>query len=57
MYLVHKSAYNYNYIPAKLGIKPGECAGGCVSFVHECSYLAVIAYDQTHVISIGNAGW
>ena len=45
------------YMPAKVGIKSCRCAGGCVSFVYECSYPAAIVFDQTHVIAIGNAGW
>ena len=44
-------------MPAKVGVKPCRCAGGCVSFVHVCSYLAAIVFDQIHVESIGNAGW
>ena len=45
------------YIPAKVGIKSCRHAGGCVSFVYECSYPAVILFHQTHVISTGNTGW
>ena len=41
------------YTPAKTGIKSCRHAGGCVSFVYECSYPAAIVFDQTHVISIG----
>ena len=44
-------------MPAKVGIKSCRRAGGCVSFVHECSYPAAIVFDQTHVIPIGNTGW
>ena len=44
-------------MPAKVGIKSCRRAGGCVSFVYECSYPAAIVFDQTHVISIGNTGW
>ena len=44
-------------MPAKVGIKSCRRAGGCVSFVYECSYPAAIVFDQTHVISIGNIGW
>ena len=44
------------YMPAKVGIKSCRDAGGCVSFVHGCSYPATIVFDQTHVISTGNAG-
>ena len=32
-------------------------AGRYVSFVNVCSYPAVIAFDQIHVVSIGNIGW
>ena len=39
-------------MPAKVGIKSCRLAGGCVSFVYECSYPAAIVFDQTHVISI-----
>ena len=45
------------YIPAKVGIKSCSRAGGCVSFVYECSYPAAIVFNQTHVVSIGNTGW
>ena len=45
------------YMPAKVGIKSCRRAGGCVSFVYECSHPAAIVFDQTHVISIGNTGW
>ena len=44
-------------MPAKVGIKSCRCAGECVSFVYGCSYPAAIAFDQTHVISIGKTGW
>ena len=40
-------------MPAKAGIISCTCAGGCVSFVYECSYPAAIVFDHTHVISIG----
>ena len=43
-------------MPAKVGIKPCRCAGGYVSFAHRCSYTDAIVFDQTHVVSIGNAG-
>ena len=47
-------------IPAKVGIKSCRCAVGCISFVHGCTQLLNcnwIVFDQTHVVSIGNAGW
>ena len=44
-------------MPAKVGIKSCRRAGGCASFVYECSYSAAIVFDQTDVISIGNTGW
>ena len=44
-------------MPAKVGIKSCGCAGGSVSFEHECSYPAAVVFDQTHVVSIGNADW
>ena len=44
-------------MPAKVRIKSCRRARGCVSFMYECSYPAVIAFDQTHVISTGNTGW
>ena len=45
-------------MPAEVEIKFCKCAGGCVSFVHGCSYPAAIVhvFDQTHVVFIGNAG-
>ena len=33
------------------------CAGGCVSFLHGCSYPAAIVFDYTRVVLTGNAGW
>ena len=54
--MLHTIIYT-EYIPAKVGIKSYRRAGGCVSFVYECSYPAAIVFDQTHVISIGNTGW
>ena len=33
------------YTPAKLGIKSCRYAGGCVLFVHGCSYPAAIVFD------------
>ena len=41
----------------KVGIKSCRCAGGCVLFVHVCSYPATTVFDWTHVVSIGNTGW
>ena len=39
--------------------KSCRCAGECVSFVYECSYVypAATVFDQAYVVSIGNAGW
>ena len=45
------------YMLAKVGIKSCRCAGGCVLFVYGCSYPIATAFDQIHVVSIGNAGW
>ena len=43
-------------MPAKVGIKSYRCARECVSFAHGCGYPAAVVLDQTHVVSIGNAG-
>ena len=42
---------------AKVGIKSCRFAGGCVSFMHGCNYPDPNVFEQTHVVSTGNAGW
>ena len=41
----------------KVNSKQRGYAGGCDSFVYECSYPAAIPFDQTHVISIVLFQW
>ena len=39
-----------------LAIVEPRCAGGCVSFVHVCSYPAAI-FDQTYIVSNYRQRW